>query len=99
MWTHRISGSVTAQCLRSYGAGPDVCKGTAGIYLAFVYWLLPFNCLLLLSHFRVNSNFFYIRERQSAPLGCILSGIVYIVVSSCFDICSLGSMHLELVYE
>ena len=42
---------------------------------------------------------FIIRERQSAPLGCILSGIFYIVVSSCFDICFLGSMHLELVYE
>ena len=55
---------VTAQCLCSYGAGPDVCKGTAGIYLAFVYWLLPFNCLLLLSHFRVNSNFFiYAKDR------------------------------------
>jgi len=35
--TRRIGGSVTAQCLRSYGAGPDACKGTAGIYLAFVY--------------------------------------------------------------
>ena len=32
-----LGGSVTAQCLRSYGAGPDAYKGTAGIYLAFVY--------------------------------------------------------------
>jgi len=36
-------------------------------------------------------NNFFIRERQSAPLGCILSGIFYIVVLWHFDICSLIS--------
>jgi len=30
-------GGEKAKQTDSYGAGPDACKGTAGIYLAFVY--------------------------------------------------------------